>query len=98
MKKYKIVNRYKFITFVTLVLLVISFATVGIFGLIKADGSEVKEYAEVQIVPGDTIWQLAKTYGDSSKDIRVLVHDICSINNIKAESLHAGQVILIPIN
>lgn len=98
MKKYKIVNKFRFISFVVTVLLIMSFSTANLFGLLEANGAEKIEYSEVQVVDGDTIWQLAKMYGNSSKDIREVIFQICKINNIKADTLKAGQTILIPKN
>lgn len=96
MKHYKIVNKFRFITFVTVLILVISLSVVGVFGLVKARASEKLVYTEVEICDGDTIWQLAARYGNPEKDIREVIYDICSINNISADNLRAGQIVLIP--
>lgn len=98
MKRYKIVNKFRFISFAVTVLLFLCFSTAGFLGLLDAHGAEKVEYTEVQVVDGDTIWQLAKEYGNSSKDIREVIFQICKINNIKADTLQAGQTILIPKN
>ncbi len=98
MKKYRIVNRFRFITFVTLMMLVAGFALTSLIGFPESFAEEPKRYTEVEVVSGDTLWDLAKSYGDSSKDIREVVYEICSVNQIKAQDLYAGQIILIPQN
>ena len=97
-KKYRIVNRIRFITFLVACILVISCTVTAALNLIIARAEVKPEYAEIKVVYGDTLWELAKTYGDQSKDVRQVVYEICNINNIKAEDLRAGQTILIPIN
>ena len=96
-KHYKIVNKKRFIAFITLVILIVTFSAVGVFGLVQARASEKTEVIEVEVCYGDTIWDLAKQYGNAKKDIRELVYDICSINNIDAYNLQSGQIILIPV-
>ena len=98
MKRYKIKNRFRFITFVTVMMLLVSFAVSGLFNTIKAQSVKEQEYVEVSVEAGDTLWQLAKTYGSGNCDVRELVYNICQINHIKAEDLRAGQTILIPID
>ena len=98
MKRYKIKNRFRFITFVTVMMLIVSFAVSGLFNTIKAQSVKEQEYVEVSVEAGDTLWQLAKTYGSGNCDVRELVYNICQVNHIKAEDLRAGQTILIPID
>ena len=98
MKRYKIKNRFRFITFVTVMILILSFAVSGMFNNIKAQSTKEQECIEVLVESGDTLWEIAKTYGSYDMDIRETVYNICQINHIKAEDLRAGQTILIPVN
>lgn len=98
MKKYRIKNRIRFITFLTVMMLVTSFAVSGLFNLIEVHSTEEAKYVEVDVVEGDTLWDLAKEYGSDKLDIREIIYDICQVNNIKASDLRAGQTILIPVN
>ena len=97
-KKYHIKNRIRFITFITVMMLIVSFSLATVFELADAHSEESPEYVSVYVKSGDTLWDLAQTYGSGNKDIRELIYDICSINNIKASDLRAGQTILIPVN
>ncbi len=98
MRKYRIVNRFRFITFVTLMMLVVGFGLTSLIGFPESYASEPKKYVSVDVVSGDTLWDLAKNYGDASKDVREVVYEICRVNQMKAQDLHAGQTILIPQN
>jgi len=53
-------------------------------------------YTEVQIISGDTLWDLAKEYGPNDRDVRKVIHAICEINDISADDIQPGQSILIP--
>lgn len=98
MKRYKIANRFRFIVFVTVMMLAVSFTFAGITELFEVHSAEEPKYIEVSVVEGDTLWDLAKTYGSSAKDIRDIIYTICQINDIKASDLRAGQTIMIPVN
>ncbi len=98
MKKYRIKNRVRFICFVTVMMLVVSFGISGLFNIGKAQSIKEQEYVEITVCSGDTLWDLAKTYGNGDIDIRELVYNICQVNHIKAADLRAGQTILIPVN
>jgi len=97
-KHYRIKNKFRFITFVTLLSLVLSIGFASISGLADVSGSEVKEYITVQVAEGDTLWDLAQKYGPSNVDCRKLVYEIGKLNNVDASSLQVGQYISIPVN
>ena len=94
-KTYRIANKFRFTVFVAVMVLVIS-VLLGIIVPVKAHaGSDIK-YIEVKVCGGDTLWGLAAQYGDPDKDVREVIYDICRINDISAETLRAGDTILIP--
>jgi len=51
---------------------------------------------EIQIQAGDTLWKLAQEFGPSNQDLRAVIYEICTINQISADSIQPGQFILIP--
>jgi len=66
-------------------------------GIAKDLGEENEgEYVEIYIKPGDTLWDLAKKFGNSSKDIRKIVFEICEINHLDTFNIYPGQMIKIP--
>ncbi len=94
MRHYRIKNKFRFITFMIIAVLVVSMSIGALFP-VRALG-KAPEYTEVKVKDGDTLWSLAKTYGDPSRDIRESIYEICRINDITAETLYAGAVIRIP--
>lgn len=94
----KIVNMTKFIrTIIILILIILAFA---IFCSKTYSKVEVK-YKEEYICTGDTLWDIAKKEIQNNKyferkDIRDVISEIKSINNLKNVDLLEGQKILLP--
>jgi LysM repeat protein len=97
-KKYRIKSHLRFCIFLTLVLILTIITTGTVLGFNESAGITKEQYTEVKIIVGDTLWDLAKSYGPKDKDIRRTVHRICKINDISAHDIQPGQSILIPIN
>ena len=55
------------------------------------------EYISVIVRSGDTLWGIASTYLDTSKDIRELVREIRILNGIDPGSIYPGQIIKVPV-
>ena len=96
MKKYRIKNRTRFTAFLTILILTSSFISGSVLGLFNASSKDITKYTTVKVESGDTLWNLAKQYGSTNKDIREVIYEICKINNVSAESLQPGQFITIP--
>lgn len=94
--RYRIVNRKRFITFATTVILMFAFIFAGVFNTVTALGNKEVTCIEVTVCDGDTIWGIAKEYGCKTKDIREVVYDICNINGIEGAMIYSGQVIKVP--
>ncbi|MCI5897581.1 MAG: LysM peptidoglycan-binding domain-containing protein [Anaerovoracaceae bacterium] len=96
-KKYRIKSKIRFTAFVA-VMMIMSITLLGnVLGLNDAASmSEEPSYRAVEVCYGDTLWDLAKTYGDPAQDVRKLVHTICSVNNMEVDELYPGQTIYIP--
>ncbi len=94
-KTVRITNKYRFIAFVTICVLLMSMVIGALFPVRASESTEIS-YTEVKIHSGDTLWSLARQYGDQSKDVREVVYDICQLNNVTAGSIYPGQTIRIP--
>jgi len=94
--KYRVVNRFRFISFLLICLLILSLIIVPLFNTSFARSKESKSYVQITVNPGDTLWQIAREYGPGNKDVREVIYDICKLNGISAETLKAGDMLLIP--
>lgn len=96
--KYRIKSNVRFTMFLTILFLITMFGAGTVFGINDVESMNYPAYQEVQVEHGDTIWNLAKEHCPDYTDIRKLVYQICQINDIQADQLQAGQVLLIPEN
>ncbi len=98
MKRYRISNKFRFTVFVTVCLLISVFVFGSLMGLFNAEAAAAKEYVSYQVKSGDTLWNIARTFGPSDQDVRVTISQICRLNNVNASTLQAGQIIQVPVN
>jgi len=56
-----------------------------------------KYYTSIQIESGDTLWAIASEYiTDDYSDMNEYIREVCSINHITEDEIHAGQYIVVP--
>ncbi len=95
-KKYRIKSKFRFILFLTVVLIALfSFAGTA-FGMTDSECLTKDSYTQVLIQSGDTLWDLASQFGPTDQDTRAVIYEICQINDISADQIYPGQTILIP--
>jgi len=71
------------------------------FGAIRTQAAPaettVKYYTSIQVESGDTLWAIAGEYiTDDYADMNEYIREVCSINHISEDEIHAGQYIVIP--
>ncbi len=64
---------------------------------VQATG-QITDTADYRVKPGDTLWEIAQTYGSDNADTRRVVAAIEKLNQIDGGNLQAGQVIEIPVH
>lgn len=56
-----------------------------------------KYYTSIQIESGDTLWAIANEYiTDEYADMNEYIREVCAINHISEDEIHAGQYIVVP--
>lgn len=96
--KFRVINRFRFITFLVIVFLLLSFIFLSFLNFSSARDVKSKTYISVEVMPGDTLWQIAKDFGPADMDVREIIYNISKLNNVTADTLKAGQILLIPTN
>ena len=94
-RRYRIKNKFRFITFVALMVIAVSMLMGAVFP-VSASHQQELSYKEVKVQYGDTLWNIARTYGSSNMDVRETVYEICRINGVEAGSIYPGQVLKVP--
>lgn len=95
-KRYRIKNRFRFVTFVALMIVFTVFTFTTMFGFNEADSLSTPSHVIVKVQPGDTLWDIAKAYGPDDVDVRRIVYEICEFNDVTANSIYPGQTIAVP--
>jgi len=72
-----------------------------VFGTINAQAAPAKTankyYTSIQIESGDTLWAISSEYiTDEYNDMNEYIAEVCMINHIAEDEIHAGQYIVIP--
>jgi len=63
---------------------------------VQATG-QITETTDYRVKPGDTLWQIARTFGPDDADTRRVVAAIEKLNQVAGGNLQAGQIIEIPL-
>lgn len=97
--KLKVVDTQKFVRSLIIVMLLILFLLFIGFSNTYSNG-EVR-YKDEYIAYGDTIWEIAEKEAKENKyfentDVRNIVKEIKSVNNVGNQTLEVGKKILIP--
>jgi nucleoid-associated protein YgaU len=51
---------------------------------------------QVVVKYGDSLWTLAREYGDPRRDVRAVIAEIARANRVDPGALRPGQVLMIP--
>lgn len=71
------------------------------FGSVHAQAAPSEEsykyYTSVQVQKGDTLWSIAGSYiTDDYKSMDAYLNEICTLNHIAEDTIHAGEYLTIP--
>ena len=97
-KRYKIKSRSRFTLFIALAIVFMVMASNTFLGLNDVSSLTERQYTEITVKSGDTLWGIAGEYMTGSGDIRKSVYTLCRINGISADELKAGQTLRVPVN
>lgn len=97
MNKHMVIkSKVRFTAFLIIAMILAVTLLNMILGLNISNGDTEKNYIQVEISDGDTLWDIASIYAGDDVDTRAAVHQICTINNIKAGDIFDGMLIDVP--
>lgn len=98
MKKYKITNMKRFISFIVVLILIIG-ATVVAFATINHREYTMVNTKVVVVSEGQSIWTIVETNNliPEGMDIREYIHNVRELNNLETSLIYPGQIIELPI-
>lgn len=98
-KRYKVISKVRFYLFLVTILVICSIFIMSVFSKGKVHSSAYDtKYYEVEVVEGDTLWNIALDYLPEKTDIRKLIYDIKKLNEIPSGYIYPGDVIKVPIH
>lgn len=98
--KLKVVNKKRFLRGTIILFVIIFFFILNIKNKSLSDG--IQNYKTITITNGDTLWSIAQ-YEQSENDyykdadIREIIYNIKSLNNLKSSNLSVNQNLKIPV-
>jgi hypothetical protein len=98
-KKYVIVNKRRFYTFLISLLVITAIIFLSLLSNNKAYSSNYKTaYIEVTIKEGDTLWDIALKHLPEKQDLRKLIFEIKQFNEMESSCIYPGDIIKIPVD
>jgi len=97
-KRLYIVNRVRFVIMTLITLIILSTFITYISGLFMSDASTKDAVVSVEIISGDTLWDIASDYNYYDEDIREVVYRIKTFNHLESSTLQVGQSLFIPLS
>jgi hypothetical protein len=94
MKRYKVVNKFRFFTTISLIV-VLLFASM-FFIVVNAKSTSTEVLVPVYVSNGDSLWKLASQYCDGSSDIRSYIDKVIIINKLADSNIKPGDVLMFP--
>lgn len=99
--KLKIVNLKKFV--VSIVTIFAMILSISLFAGNKVLSRINPEYRTIIVSTGDTLWEIAKAEQQENeyykeKDLRYIINDLKSINNLTNSNLYNNQKLLVRIS
>ena len=94
----KIKNKKKFIRGILIIL-----AIIALFRCKSTLSYKEPKYDEIYISNGETLWEIAEVQQNTNeyyknKDVREIVYNIKTINNLENSNLYEGQKLLVMCN
>ena len=93
-KRLVIKSKLRFFTFILVSVLILT----GSCGFVsaKCTAAPQSEYVTIDVLPGDTLWDIACEHVTTGTDVREYIYDICTLNEITADQLYSGMTLMIP--
>ena len=97
-KHIRVKSKTRFTIFVVIVLMVAVTGFNTLFGLNVVRGGSEQTYVTVEVLPGETLWDIASAHMSSDMDKRKAVHLIKEANDLEDVSIEPGQKIKVPVS
>ena len=94
MKKYRIINKFRFFTIICITLAILLASM--FFIVVNAKSINTFELIPVYVSEGDSLWQLSSQYSGGKMDIREYIDRVMNINNLSDANIIPGDLLMFP--
>lgn len=85
------------IAFIALAIIICTFLSGAIRTQAAPSEISCKYYTSIEVQSGDTLWSIASDHiTEEYHDMNAYIDEVCSINKISQDEIHAGQYLTIP--
>lgn len=80
-------------------LLILLLTVVAVFLLLsggEASGRPAPTSSRYTVLPGDTLWRIAREVAGPDQDVRVVIDAIMTANSLSTSAIRAGQILWVP--
>ncbi|NLK86867.1 MAG: LysM peptidoglycan-binding domain-containing protein [Clostridiaceae bacterium] len=92
-RRYVLKNHRRFYIFIMLLTVL---TTIILLSTVVNGSDSYNEYETITVKRGDTLWDLAEEYSDST-DIRAYIRKIKKINDMSDSSIYEGDLLKLPL-
>lgn len=93
-KRIGITNKKRFSMFFAAMLLILCCGFSSVRSYVSNSGDI--QMISVFVAPGDTLWDIAIQNNPHNRDVRNLIHEIKKYNHLTSNTIHVGDVLLVP--
>lgn len=97
-KKYRVKSRTRFTIFIAAIMIIAVTGINSVLGFNTASGESEHKYVTVEVLPGESLWDIATVHMSSDMDKREAVHLIKKANNLDDSMVEPGQHIKVPVS
>lgn len=96
-KRYMIINKKRFFTFITISLLLLIILITMIVSFSNAYSVEQDAYIEYRVGKGDSLWKISDYYSPGQMDIRQFIYEVQKLNDMETGAIYENDIIKIPL-
>ncbi|MCK9217156.1 MAG: LysM peptidoglycan-binding domain-containing protein [Firmicutes bacterium] len=94
-KKYIIVDKIRFLIFVTIFMVFI----ITMMPVFKVNAKDIPDFAiePIYVSSGDTLWHISVKYAPNNMDVRLYLDNLIQLNKLETLTLYPGDILYVPI-
>ena len=97
-KQIRVKSKIRFTCFVAMIIIMAVIGFNSILGLNVVSGESNDNFITVEVLPGETLWDIASNNMSDDMDKRKAVYLIQKANDLDYAAIHPGQILKVPVS